>query len=263
MGVLNVTPDSFSDGGAFADPGAAARHAAEMEAAGADLIDIGGESTRPGSEPVAAAEQIRRIVPVIRELAKRPAVLLSVDTTRAAVAEAALDAGAGMVNDISAGRDDPAMLERVARRRVPMVLMHMQGVPAMMQTAPRYGDVVAEVAMFLRERIRVAVAAGIDANKLLIDPGIGFGKTTQHNLELLKMLSKIAELGRPLVLGASRKAFIGKITAEPQASHRIFGTAACVAWGVAHGAAIVRVHDVQPMAQVVRMIRAIQAGAAG
>ena len=256
MGVLNVTPDSFSDGGQFATVDAAVAQAEAMAAAGADLIDVGGESTRPGSLPVAADEQIKRVVPVIRRIANLP-VTISIDTTRAAVAEAALDAGAAMVNDISAGRDDAELLRRVARRGVPVVLMHMQGTPLTMQEAPHYRDVVAETIQFLRERVAAAQAVGVELSKILLDPGIGFGKTMEHNLELLRRQCEFLALGRPLVIGASRKGFIGRITGEAEPSRRLFGTAASVAVAVANGAAIVRVHDVGPMVQVVRMTRAI------
>lgn len=262
MGVLNVTPDSFSDGDKYSKPDAAIAHAEQMAAAGAALIDIGGESTRPGSQPVPEAEQIRRIIPVFRALSGRMPALLSIDTTRAAVAEAALDAGANLVNDISGGLDDPGLLPLVARRRVPVILMHMQGTPATMQLNPTYADVVGEIAQFLRARVAAAEALGVDPTSILIDPGIGFGKRMEHNLELLRRLREFTELGRPMVVGVSRKGFIGRITGEDLASGRRFGTAAAVAWSIANGAAIVRVHDVEPMAQVARMIEAIQHGKA-
>lgn len=262
MGILNVTPDSFSDGGRFSDVSAAAAHAQEMAAAGAAIIDIGGESTRPGSQPVGADEQIRRVVPVIRAIAGRVPALLSIDTTRAAVAEAALDAGAHLINDISAGRDDSDMLPLAARRGVPIVLMHMKGTPATMQDNPVYRDVMAEVIEALRERIAAAVSAGVKLSDILIDPGIGFGKKMHHNLELIRRLKEIGVLERPVVVGVSRKGFMGRITGEDLPSGRRFATAAAVAWAVANRAGIVRVHDVEPMAQVVRMIEAIQHGAA-
>ena len=258
MGVLNVTPDSFSDGGRFAQRDAAIAQAEAMAAAGAELIDIGGESTRPGSDPVPADEQVRRVVPVLQALRGRRPVLFSIDTTRGEVAEAALDAGASIVNDISGGRDDADMLTLVAARRVPVVLMHMQGSPKTMQLDPRYADVVTEVGQFLHQRLAAAVAAGIDPRRVLFDPGIGFGKAVEHNLQLLRGTRALSDLGRPLVVGASRKGFIGRITDEPEPRQRLFGTAATVAWAVANGAAVVRVHDVRPMKQVVRMTRAIQ-----
>ncbi len=263
MGILNVTPDSFSDGGRFASTDAAVAHALAMAAEGADLIDVGGESTRPGSQPVPADVQVARVVPVIAALRRRgSAVTLSVDTTRAAVAEAALDAGADVVNDVSAGRDDPGLLPLVARRRAAVILTHMQGTPATMQDDPRYGDVTREVADFLRERARAAAAAGVDERRVLLDPGIGFGKTAGHNLELLRRLADLAALGRPLVVGTSRKGFIGKVTGVTDPAERLFGTAATVAWSLANGAAVIRVHDVGPMSQVARMVRAIQTGKA-
>ena len=262
MGVLNVTPDSFSDGGSFLDPAAAAARARAMAAEGADIIDVGGESTRPGSRPVAPEEQTRRVVPVLRSLGgSLPATTLSIDTTLAAVAEAALGEGVHVVNDISAGRDDPALLALAARRGSPVILMHMQGTPATMQAAPTYSNVAAEVAAFLRERLAAAARAGVDAAKVLLDPGIGFGKTVDHNLELLRSTKALAaSLGRPLVVGTSRKGFIAKVLGDPP--DRLLGTAATVAWAVANGAAVVRVHDVGQMAQVVRMTRAIGRGRA-
>jgi dihydropteroate synthase len=259
MGVLNVTPDSFSDGGRFEHVQAAVAHARAMVGSGADLIDVGGESTRPGSLPVDAAEQARRVVPVVRAIADAGLpVTISVDTTRAAVAEAAVDAGAHVLNDVSAGRDDPAVLPLCAAREVPVILMHMQGTPATMQVAPSYADVTGEVIGFLQRRMEAAVSAGVDPRDVLVDPGIGFGKTLRHNLELLRRLRELSDgVGRPVVLGTSRKGFIGRVTGEDEPSHRVFGTAATVAWGIANGAGVLRVHDVGPMAQVARMIHAI------
>ena len=263
MGVLNVTPDSFSDGGQLQGADEALAAAAEMVEAGADLIDVGGESTRPGSLPIDPEEQIRRVVPVVRAIRQAGLrVTLSIDTTRASVAAAALDAGADVVNDISAGRDDPALLPLVAARDVPVVLMHMQGTPATMQLNPSYSDVTSEVIAFLKARLEVARQAGIAARSILLDPGIGFGKTLEHNLQLLRDTSRIAsELApHPLLIGSSRKGFIGSITGETDPARRQFGTAATVAWAVANGAAVVRVHDVRAMVQVVRMVRAIAVG---
>ena len=259
MGVLNVTPDSFSDGGRYFSPDAAIQRAGQMADEGADLIDVGGESTRPGSDPVDDDEQIRRVVPVIAQVAKRIPVVISIDTTRAAVAQAALDAGAHLVNDISAGTDDPDLFPLVARRRVPIVLMHMQGRPKTMQHNPFYEDVTAEVAGFLNDRVIHAGIHGIDVDRILLDPGIGFGKSTQHNLELLRRLMELTVLGRPIVIGTSRKRFVAQVTAEgaDDPRQRLLGTAATVAWSVANGAAVVLVHDVGPMRSVVRMIDAI------
>ena len=259
MGVLNVTPDSFSDGGRFLSVDAAVARAWEMVRQGADLIDVGGESTRPGSVRVPADEQCRRLLPVLESL--RPLsgdLTLSVDTTLAPVAEVAIAHGVHVVNDISAGRDDPALLPLAAGRGCPVILMHMQGTPATMQLNPTYSDVTAEVAAFLRERLHAARAAGVDPAKVLLDPGIGFGKTVEHNLDLLRRTKELAaSLGRPLVVGTSRKGFIAKVLGDPEVDRR-FGTAATVAWAVANGAAVVRVHDVGEMAQVVRMTRAIR-----
>jgi dihydropteroate synthase len=256
MGILNITPDSFSDGGKFLSVEAAVDQAQAMVDSGADMIDIGGESTRPGSSPVEEKVQIERVIPVIRAIRERLAIPLSIDTTRAIVAEAALNAGANLVNDISAGLDDPALLPLVATRGVSVILMHMQGTPATMQQNPVYQDVVAEVREFLFSRLSYATTIGIDPADVLLDPGIGFGKTVEHNLQLLNRMSELQDLGRPLVVGTSRKRFIGTVTGEAQ--ERVFGTAATVAWAAANGAAVVRVHDVAAMAKVVAMIRAIR-----
>jgi dihydropteroate synthase len=256
MGVLNVTPDSFSDGGEHFDPAAAVEFARTMIDDGADLIDVGGESTRPGAARIQSAEQIRRIVPVIRLVAKL-GITISVDTTRSAVAEAAIDAGAHIINDVSAGTDDPAMLTLAARTSCPVVLMHMLGQPATMQANPVYADVVKEVAEYLLDRAAAFEAAGVRRGRILLDPGIGFGKTVEHNLELLRGMKVLASAHYPLVIGTSRKGFIGHVLDQPVAADRIFGTAATIAWSVANGAGIVRVHDVRPMKQVTKMIRAI------
>jgi dihydropteroate synthase len=262
MGVLNVTPDSFSDGAKWAAPAAAVAHARAMVEAGADLIDVGGESTRPGAQRVEAAEQIRRVLPVVETLTRETGdrCVLSIDTTRAEVAKAALDAGATLINDISGATDDRGMLGLAASRKAPIVLMHMQGQPATMQVDPTYRDVVGEVKAFLAGRAVEAVRAGLPRERVLLDPGIGFGKTAGHNLELLRKLNALTGLGYPLVLGTSRKGFIGRISGEEEPSGRVFGTAASVAWCVANGAAIVRVHDVGPMGKVVRVVRAIMTG---
>lgn len=259
MGVLNITPDSFSDGGRFYDADAAVAHAEQLVSEGADLLDVGGESTRPGSQRVEATEQLRRILPALSRIAKLPMVI-SVDTTLSEVARAAVEHGAHVINDISAGRDDPGMFPLAARLGTPIVLMHMLGQPATMQDAPSYTDVVAEVSQFLEERMRIAESHGVSRGNILLDPGIGFGKQVEHNLTLIRDLSQFASLGRPLVVGTSRKRFIGRITGETTPADRVIGTAASVAWTVANGAAIVRVHDVRPMIQVVRLIRAIQSG---
>jgi dihydropteroate synthase len=258
MGVLNVTPDSFSDGGRFADSRAAADAATEMIAAGAEIIDIGGESTRPGALPVDAEEQIRRVQPVIAAIRRQSAVVLSVDTTRWDVARAALDAGVDLVNDVSAGRDDPQMLPGVAAAAAPIILMHMQGLPQTMQRDPNYTDVTAEVVQFLCARANAARDAGVESHRVLLDPGIGFGKTVDHNLQLLHDLPVLGVIGQPLVIGASRKSFIGKVLEEPDPLRRVFGDAAVISWAVTNGAAIVRVHDVGEATQVVKMVCAIR-----
>jgi dihydropteroate synthase len=256
MGILNVTPDSFSDGGKFFEPEAAIEHGLLLIASGASILDVGGESARPGAEPVEADEQIRRVVPVIRMLAGR--ALISIDTGSAAVARAALDAGANFINDIYGGLRDPDLLPLAGKLQVPLVLMHMQGNPATMQIKPRYDDVTGEVISFLQSRIDAAIKARVRAESILIDPGIGFGKTMEHNLTLLQRLKDLKSLGRPIVVGTSRKGFIGRITGESVESGRPFGTAATTTWCVANGADIVRIHDARAMSQVVRVIEAIQ-----
>jgi dihydropteroate synthase len=256
MGILNVTPDSFSDGGQFLTVDAALRQAREMVVAGADVIDVGGESTRPGALPVHALEQIKRVVPAITAIRSELDITISIDTTRAEVAVAALDAGASIVNDISAGGDDPAMLPLVAARRAKIILMHMQGTPSTMQANPTYADVVREVRQFLFDRLTYARTIGIDPADVLLDPGIGFGKTVEHNLQLLNGLNQLQTLGCPLVVGTSRKGFIGAITGET--GERLMGTAATIAWAGINGAAMVRVHDVAAMARVTAMVRAIR-----
>lgn len=262
LGVVNVTPDSFSDGGAFLDPGRAVEHGLELVAQGADLLDVGGESTRPGSAPVSAVEELERVTPVIRRLAEESKVPISVDTTKAQVAEAALAAGASIVNDVSAGRFDPRILEVTARAGAGYVAMHMLGTPRDMQQDPRYDDVVAEVTEFLRARGRVALEAGIEREKLWIDPGIGFGKTLEHNLELLRRLNELRSLGLPIVLGVSRKSFIATVEHEagfersaPDA--RLGGSLAALTVGVQHGAEILRVHDVREAKQAALVARAL------
>ncbi len=246
VGVLNLTPDSFSDGGRYADTDAAAPAARAMLDDGADVIDIGGESTRPGAARIDADEQCRRILPTVEAVVERWGAIVSVDTTLAAVAQAALDAGAAMVNDVSAGRDDPAMLPLIARRGVPVVLMHMRGRPATMQHNPEYDDVVAEVHDLLMQRAAAAVAAGVEAHQIVIDPGIGFGKTTEHNLQLLAALDRLVASGHPVLLGTSRKRFLGELVGETDATRRDLATAATTAAGVLAGVRLFRVHDVKP-----------------
>ncbi len=256
MGLLNVTPDSFSDGGQFLEPDAALARAIGIVDEGADMVDIGGESTRPGSDPVPADEEIERVVPLIERLASAVPVPISVDTRKAAVAKAALDAGAVIVNDVSAGAD-PEMFAVVRDAGAGMVLMHMQGDPKTMQQAPHYEDVVAEVKGYLRERIEAAELAGIDPHSLAVDPGIGFGKELEHNLSLLRHIEELADLGRPVLVGPSRKRFIQTLLGGMPSEVRLDGTAGAVAWLAARGAHIVRVHDVKEMARVVKVVDAI------
>jgi len=256
MGILNITPDSFYDGGRYLDPQAAVDHAHQMLAEGADIIDIGGQSSRPGSDPVSEAEEERRVVPIVEAVAKSVSTIISIDTYRARVARAALDAGAHLVNDISALRFDPALLGVVAERHVPLILMHMQGMPRTMQLNPTYEALIDEVFVFLQERLRAAQAGGIPAEHLLIDPGIGFGKGAQHNLELLRKLHHFHAIGRPLVLGTSRKSFIGRILGT-EVDERLEGTAATVAAAIVEGIDIIRVHDVGAMSRVARMMDAL------
>jgi dihydropteroate synthase len=257
MGVLNVTPDSFSDGGRFATPAAAVEDGLRLFAEGADVVDVGGESTRPGGAArVDAAEEIRRVVPVIRGLRRQGAGILSVDTTKAEVAAAALDAGADLVNDVSGFRFDAAMAPLVARRGVPVVLMHLRGGFDDMHRRPSYDDVAGEVASELRDRLEHALRAGVRPEQVVLDPGIGFAKEAAHSLELLRRLPELGALGRPLLLGPSRKSFIGKVLDVP-VGERLMGTAAAVAACVLGGAHLVRVHDVREMAQVARLCDAI------
>jgi dihydropteroate synthase len=260
MGIVNVTPDSFSDGGAFLDPTAAIEHGVRLVAEGADLLDVGGESTRPGADPVAIREEIDRVEPVIAGLRERVDVPISVDTRRAAVASAALGTGASIVNDVSAGAD-PGMFDVVADHGAGMVLMHMLGDPKTMQDDPTYVDVVAEVRGFLRQRLDAALAAGSRREQLTIDPGIGFGKTLEHNLALLRDVRSFSELGAPVLVGPSRKGFIGTLT-DTEADDRVEGTAGAVAWCAAQGVDVVRVHDVRAMVGVVRVVDAIVRGPA-
>jgi len=258
MGVLNVTPDSFSDGGEFIKSDRAVAQGLKMIAEGAGIIDVGGESTRPGAESVSDERQIERVVPVIRDLRRQTETPISIDTTSSKVARAALEAGATIINDISALRFDGQMAELAACERVPVILMHIQGKPRTMQTNPVYEDVVRDVKVFLNERIDYAVAAGIERSQIVIDPGFGFGKTVEHNLRLFRHISEFLKLNVPVLVGPSRKSFIGKILNITNPSERIFGTAAAVAWCVAEGVHIVRVHDVSEMDQVTRMITAIR-----
>ena len=260
FGILNVTPDSFSDGGDHLDPDAAARHAEVLLDEGADVVDVGGESTRPGSDPVSEGEELRRVVPVVRKiLESRPGAVVSVDTYRAGTAEAALEAGARIVNDVTALRGDSRMAALVAEAGCPVVLMHMLGEPKTMQREPRYDDVVGEVRDFLEERAEHAISAGVAAENIALDPGIGFGKTAEHNLALLGHLGAIADLGFPVLVGASRKRFIGAITGTEDAKDRIFGTVATTVLGYERGATLFRVHDVGANREALAVAEAVLA----
>ena len=246
MGVVNVTPDSFSDGGLFLAPEAAVEHGERLLGEGADILDIGGESTRPGAEPVSADEERRRVLPVVASLAAAGG-RVSIDTTKAEVAAAAIDAGASLVNDVSAFRFDPALAGLVADAGVGCCLMHMLGEPRTMQENPRYDDVVDDVRAFLEERLRFAVAEGVPAELVWLDPGIGFGKTVEHNLELLRRLDEIVSIGRPVVVGTSRKSFLGKLAGGKPEGERLPGTIATNVVALARGASVFRVHDVAPL----------------
>ncbi len=271
MGIVNVTPDSFSDGGRFLDPDVAVAHGIELAEQGADVLDVGGESTRPGAAPVPADEELRRVVPVVERIAAATTVPVSIDTTKAAVARAALDAGATIVNDVSAGRSDPEILGVTAEAGAGYVVMHMQGEPRTMQADPRYDDVVTQVGDFLADRIAVARAAGVAEGAIAADPGIGFGKTVEHNLRLLAGLPALAErVGVPVLVGTSRKTFVGKVLARAGAAsadlpvdQREEGTLATVVWAVERGASIVRVHDVLPAVRAVRLLDALHSADVG
>jgi dihydropteroate synthase len=259
MGVVNVTPDSFSDGGRFLDPDAAIAHGIELAAQGAAVLDVGGESTRPGAAPVDPVEEARRVLPVVAGLVGAVDVPVSIDTTKAEVAAAALAAGARIVNDVSAGRFDPRMLEVVAEHGAGYVAMHMQGEPRTMQARPRYDDVLREVGAFLVERLDAARAAGIAEAALMADPGIGFGKSLEHNLTLLAHLEDLrARVALPLLVGPSRKAFLGRIVGEERADARDGATLASVVWCLEHGATMVRVHDVKGAVQAASVLTAIR-----
>ena len=260
MGVLNITPDSFSDGGLFFQRDKAIAQGEAMAAQGADLLDIGGESTRPFSDPISTQEEIQRIVPVIRELGQRISIPLSVDTYKAEVAKAALDAGAGLVNDISALSFDSDLAKVIAEYRVPVILMHMQGTPRDMQVNPQYKNLLEDIHQFFVERIALAQSQGISRDHILLDPGIGFGKTFSQNLTLIKRLDYFQNLDQPLVLGTSRKAFIGKITGQ-EPLNRDWGTAATLTIGTWQGAHMVRVHNVAAAKQVIAVADALAEGA--
>ena len=261
MGIVNVTPDSFSDGGRYFEPAQAISHGLKLVEEGADIIDVGGESTRPGARPVSGREEMERVIPVIRGLRRELSAPISVDTYKADVARAALDEGADMVNDISALRFDPAMAPLVAAEKVPVVLMHMQGAPRTMQRRPHYRDVVEEVKEFLRDQIRYAVQSGVDLERIIIDPGIGFGKELEHNLALLRALPALADLGRPVLVGPSRKTFIGQIL-DLGPEERLEGSLAAAVAAVLGGASVIRTHDVKEARRAIRVADAMRLGGA-
>lgn len=262
MGVVNVTPDSFSDGGQHGDEDTAVAHGEQLLAAGADLVDVGGESTRPGAEAVDADTELERVLPVVRRLAGAGAIV-SIDTTKSRVAAEAVAAGAAVVNDVSAGRIDGDLLATVADLGVPYVLMHMQGTPRTMQDDPSYDDVVAEVFEFLAEHLQHLEDAGLPRDRVLVDPGIGFGKTSEHNLRLLAELRQFTALGRPVVVGASRKRFIGELTGVDEPDERVVGSTTTAALAVANGANVVRVHDVAATVQAVNVAAALRRATPG
>ena len=256
MGVINVTPDSFSDGGLYFNKERAVRRGLELVAAGADIIDIGGESSRPGSKPISKEEEIKRVIPVISALRKQTEALISIDTTKSEVAEAALDAGANILNDISAGRFDPKIIALAVKRKTPLILMHMKGTPQTMQINPYYQDMLKEIKTFLQERIKVAEARGLEKEKIIIDPGIGFGKKFEDNLVLINNLRFLEDLNCPILIGVSRKSFIGQILNLPP-HQRLEGTIAASILSVINGAHILRVHDVEPVRRAVQVAEAI------
>ena len=257
MGIINATPDSFSDGGSFLDPQAALAHGLQMVAEGAEILDIGGESTRPGAQSVEADEEIRRVLPIIQALRRESQVLLSIDTSKAAVARAALDAGADIINDVTGLRGDPDMPALAASSKAGIVIMHMQGQPRTMQVAPTYDDVVHEVGNFFRHALARSVACGIDPMRIALDPGIGFGKTPEHNRRLLAELSAFLEFGRPLLVGASRKSFLGWLAGSSAMDDRFWPGVALTSLCRERGARILRVHDVKPHTEALRMTEAI------
>jgi dihydropteroate synthase len=257
MGILNVTPDSFTDGGEFFSTDKAVEHGLQMAAEGAQIIDVGGESTRPGAEPVSLKEELQRVIPVIERLRGKIDIMISIDTSKAKVAEAALEAGASLVNDVTGGRGDKEMMATVARREAGFVIMHMQGEPRTMQVAPQYVDVVSEVSDFFRQQYDRALKCGIAPMAMAFDPGIGFGKTLAHNLDLLRNLEGVRVDDRPIVVGVSRKSFLGKLTGSSNAGNRTAPTIALTSLLRARGANVFRVHDVKPNAEALRVVEAI------
>ena len=258
MGILNITPDSFSDGGVFLSKDKAVDHALRMQDEGADIIDIGGESTRPGSGSIAVDEETERVVPVIKALSKKVKVPISIDTYKSGVAEAAIRAGASVVNDISGLRFDSKMAGIVARHKVPVVIMHIKGTPRHMQKNPVYKSLIPEIMDYLTESIMIARNAGIADDKIMLDPGIGFGKTVDHNLEIIRRLNEFTGFEKPILLGPSRKSFIGKLLDDLPVTERLEGTAAAIAIGIFNGANIIRVHDVKAMYRVAKIADSIK-----
>jgi dihydropteroate synthase len=258
MGILNVTPDSFSDGGKFADTQSAIAQAEDLISAGADILDVGGESTRPFADPVSTEEELRRVIPVIEAVRQKHSISISIDTTKAAVAREALKAGADIINDVSALKKDPEMITVVQQTSVPVIIMHMQGTPTDMQIKPVYSDVIAEIIGFFTAQIDWITDKGVDRNRLIIDPGIGFGKTLQHNLSILKHLDKFSSLNLPLLLGHSRKRFLGDITGIPAEAQRDLATAVVTALCASKKISIIRVHDVAATRQALLLAEAVQ-----
>ena len=256
MGIVNITPDSFTDGGRFLDADAAGSHALRLASEGAEILDIGGESTRPGSAEVSEQEELDRVIPVIERLAKRPELVLSIDTQKPSVAREALAAGASIVNDIAANRSDPEMWKVVAEAGAGYVCMHMQGTPQTMQAKPEYDDVTAQVCDFFKERLNLLSSHGVTADQVALDPGIGFGKTLEHNIKLLRNLNKFSLVERPMLVGASRKSFIEKLLGAP-IDERLPASLACATWAAIQGSQIIRVHDVAETVQAVRMAEAL------
>ncbi|HEU0275946.1 MAG TPA: dihydropteroate synthase [Candidatus Udaeobacter sp.] len=257
MGVLNVTPDSFSDGGEFLHTESAVKHGLKMAAEGADIVDVGGESTRPGAESVSAKEELRRVIPVVEQLRRKSEVIISIDTSKAEVARAAICAGASIVNDVTGGRGDPEMMPTIAETRSAFVIMHMQGTPQTMQIAPQYTDVVLEIADFFRQQYERAIVYNIDPMAIAFDPGIGFGKTLEHNLELLAQIERIRACDRPIVIGVSRKSFLGKLINSAQPSDRLAPAVALTSLLRLRGADVFRVHDVKENVNALKITEAI------
>ena len=258
MGIVNVTPDSFSDGGKFFSPEDAISHASKLIEQGADIIDIGGESTRPGADQISESEELNRVIPVIEKIRfENPKKLISIDTTKASVAKHAVEVGADIINDVSGLSFDNDMIDTVARFNIPVIIMHMKGNPQNMQLNPKYKDIINEILDFFKKKIKIAIQSGINRKMIILDPGIGFGKTVQHNFELLSRLNELNVLELPIMIGPSRKSFIG-ITLDLPPEDRVEGTAAAVSAGVMNGASIVRVHDVKSMKRVVKIIDEIR-----